>query len=76
MPSNEGKTRQASPAILNDRPGVTGGGAALSPGALVNVLAFDIADDRIQAVRSIVNPDKLKYLGPVADLATRLGAES
>jgi RNA polymerase sigma-70 factor (TIGR02957 family) len=37
-------------------------------GRLVAVWALDIADGRIQAVSSIVNPDKLRHLGPVADL--------
>ncbi|HEY9290867.1 MAG TPA: hypothetical protein VIP98_06280 [Microlunatus sp.] len=43
------------------------------PGALVldaddqllNVLALDILDGRVQAVRSIINPDKLHHLGPL-----------
>ncbi len=35
---------------------------------LISVLALDIADDRVQGVRSIVNPEKLRHLGPVADL--------
>jgi RNA polymerase sigma factor (sigma-70 family) len=35
---------------------------------LISVLALDIADDRVQGVRSIVNPDKLRHIGPVADL--------
>jgi len=39
-----------------------------SEGRLINVFALDIADGRIQAVRSVVNPDKLHHLGPVADL--------
>lgn len=32
------------------------------------VLALDIGDGQIQAIRSIVNPDKLRHLGPVSDL--------
>ena len=31
-------------------------------------MALDIADGRIQAVRSVVNPEKLRHLGEVADL--------
>ena len=46
------------------------------PGALlldgeervISVMALDIADGQIQGVRSIVNPDKLGHVGPVADL--------
>ena len=37
-------------------------------GRVVNVFALDIADGRIQAIRSVVNPDKLHHLGEVADL--------
>jgi RNA polymerase sigma-70 factor (TIGR02957 family) len=35
------------------------------------VLSFDIADGQIQGIRSIVNPDKLRHLGPVSDLLRR-----
>jgi RNA polymerase sigma-70 factor (ECF subfamily) len=31
-------------------------------------LSLDIADGQIQGVHSIVNPDKLRHLGPVSDL--------
>jgi RNA polymerase sigma-70 factor (TIGR02957 family) len=38
-------------------------------GKLINVLALDIADGKIQTVRSIVNPEKLRHLGkPLADV--------
>ncbi len=30
-------------------------------------LAFDVLDGQIQAIRSVINPDKLKHVGPVAD---------
>ena len=36
------------------------------------MLALDIADGQIQAVRSIVNPDKLRHLGEVADVRAML----
>jgi RNA polymerase sigma-70 factor (ECF subfamily) len=36
-------------------------------GQVVNVFALDIADGAIQTVRSVINPDKLSHLGPVAD---------
>jgi hypothetical protein len=41
-------------------------------GKLINVLALDIADGQIQAVRGIVNPDKLAHLGPLADVRALL----
>lgn len=45
---------------------------------LVTVLALDILDGAIQAVRSVVNPDKLHHLGPLitADHPLRRGASS
>jgi RNA polymerase sigma-70 factor (ECF subfamily) len=36
-------------------------------GKVINVLALDIVDRRIETVRSVINPDKLHHLGPVAD---------
>jgi len=36
-------------------------------GKLINVLALDIVEGQIQTIRSIVNPEKLGHLGPVAD---------
>jgi RNA polymerase sigma-70 factor (ECF subfamily) len=36
-------------------------------GLVVNVLVLDIADGRVRTVRSVINPDKLHHLGPVAD---------
>ncbi len=36
-------------------------------GKLLGVFGLDIADGRIQAMRSIVNPEKLAHLGPVGD---------
>ena len=39
-------------------------------GRLINVFVFDVADGRIQAIRSIINPDKLSHLGfPLSDVA-------
>jgi RNA polymerase sigma-70 factor (ECF subfamily) len=34
---------------------------------LIGVVSLDIAEGQIQAVSSIVNPDKLRHLGPLAD---------
>jgi RNA polymerase sigma-70 factor (ECF subfamily) len=41
-------------------------------GKLVAVMILDVAEGQIQAVSSIVNPDKLRHLGPVADLRALL----
>ena len=37
-------------------------------GRLINVFAIDIVDGAVQTVRSVINPDKLRHLGPVADV--------
>jgi RNA polymerase sigma-70 factor (ECF subfamily) len=41
-------------------------------GRLAGVMILEVADGQIQAVSSIVNPDKLQHLGPVADLRALL----
>jgi RNA polymerase sigma-70 factor, ECF subfamily len=38
-------------------------------GRLINVVALDITEDGVSAVHSIVNPDKLRHLGPVGDVS-------
>jgi len=40
-------------------------------GRVVNVLALDIADGVVQAVRCVVAPDKLRHLGQVSELARK-----
>ncbi|MFC1406508.1 MULTISPECIES: RNA polymerase sigma-70 factor [Streptacidiphilus] len=36
-------------------------------GRVVNTLALDILDGRIRTIRTVINPDKLRHLGPPAD---------
>ncbi|GAB2700560.1 RNA polymerase sigma-70 factor [Kitasatospora kifunensis] len=36
-------------------------------GKVLNILALDVLDGQIQTIRSVMNPDKLGHLGPVAD---------
>src|SRR5262249_46230349 len=38
-------------------------------GYVLNVLALDIADGEVRAIRCVVNPDKLRHLGRVSGLA-------
>jgi RNA polymerase sigma-70 factor, ECF subfamily len=53
------------PAEINGQPGAL----FFDPdGRLVNVFALDIADGRVQTIRSVINPGKLRHLGPLADL--------
>ena len=52
-------------AQVNGQPGVV----AYDPeGRLLNVMSIDIAEGRVQTVRAVLNPDKLRHLGPVGDL--------
>ena len=53
-------------AWVNGQPGAVTYDA---DGRVVNVFALDIADGMVQAIRSVVNPDKLGHLGPVSDVA-------
>jgi RNA polymerase sigma-70 factor (TIGR02957 family) len=43
-----------------------------SDGRLIAVMALDIGGGRIQGLNSVVNPDKLAHLGPVADVRALL----
>jgi RNA polymerase sigma-70 factor (ECF subfamily) len=55
-------------AQVNGQPG----GISYDPqGRVLNVFALDIADGKVQAIRSVVNPDKLRHLGETSDLALR-----
>ena len=47
-------------------------------GCITNVFVLDVADGAVQTIRSVINPDKLRHLGPVADvraLARRLRSQ-
>jgi hypothetical protein len=35
-------------------------------GGLIVVIALDVLDRQVQAIRVIANPDKLRHLGPVS----------
>ena len=58
------------PAEVNGQPGAV---CHDRSGQLVNVLALDIGDGAVQAVRSVINPAKLGHLAPLADLRELLG---
>jgi RNA polymerase sigma-70 factor (ECF subfamily) len=59
-------------AWVNGQPGAVTYDAG---GRVVNVFALDIAGGEVQAIRSVVNPDKLGHLGPVSDVARLPGGE-
>lgn len=54
----------AEPHEVNGQPGAI---FLDRDGRVVNTLAFDILNGRIQTIRAVLNPDKLRHLGPVAD---------
>lgn len=56
-------------AEVNGQPGAVITDADRS---LIGVWSLDIAEDRIQSIRSVVNPDKLAHLGPVSGLTAAL----
>jgi RNA polymerase sigma-70 factor, ECF subfamily len=54
---------------INGQPGAV----VLDPdGRLTNVFSLDIVDGAVQTIRSVINPDKLRHLGPVADVRALL----
>jgi ketosteroid isomerase-like protein len=82
-----GRARAARTLIAGLRAATRAGGFTLrrekvngQPGALffdregrvAGVMILDVADGQIQGVSSIVNPDKLRHPGPVADLRALL----
>ncbi len=53
------------PTEVNGQPGAL---VLDSDGRLINVFSVDIADGAVQVIRSVINPDKLRHLGPLADV--------
>jgi len=53
-------------ARVNGQPGAVTYDAE---GRVVNVFALDVTDGMVQAIRSVVNPDKLGHIGHVSDVA-------
>ncbi|HEY1596080.1 MAG TPA: RNA polymerase sigma-70 factor [Thermoleophilaceae bacterium] len=53
------------PAEVNGGPGAL---ARAADGSIASVMSIQIADGQVVSLRSVVNPDKLAHLGPVADL--------
>jgi hypothetical protein len=50
-------------AWVNGQPGAV---VYDAEGGVVSVVELDIADGVIQAIRSVVNPDKLRRIGPAS----------
>jgi RNA polymerase sigma-70 factor, ECF subfamily len=61
--------RQADVSIRHAEINGQPGGRVEDPGGrLVSVFVLDIADGQVQTVRSVINPEKLRHLGPLADI--------
>jgi RNA polymerase sigma-70 factor (TIGR02957 family) len=60
------KTRQI---VVNGQPGAL---LLDRDDRVIGVWAIDIADGLVQGISSIVNPDKLRHIGPVADVGALL----
>ncbi|MDH6450989.1 MULTISPECIES: RNA polymerase sigma-70 factor [unclassified Streptomyces] len=52
------------PHELNGQPGAV---FRDRDGRVLHTLALDILDGRVRTIRTVINPDKLRHLGPVAD---------
>ncbi|MEU5683252.1 RNA polymerase subunit sigma-24 [Streptomyces venezuelae] len=50
---------------INSRPGAV---FRDRDGQVVHTLSLDVVDGRIEMIRLVVNPDKLRHLGPMADI--------
>ena len=55
------------PRPLNGQPGAV---FRDRDGKIINTWTLDILDGRIQTIRTMLNPDKLGHMGPVADVRT------
>ncbi|MGW1836064.1 RNA polymerase sigma-70 factor [Streptomyces sp. NPDC002067] len=52
------------PHEINGHPGAV---FRTGDGKVLHTLVLDVLDGRVQTVRGVLNPDKLRHLGPVAD---------
>lgn len=50
---------------INGQPGAI---LRVRDGGVIGTIVLDVLEGRIQAIRSVINPDKLTHLGPVADI--------
>ena len=51
------------PTWVNGQPGVL---ACDADGSLIAVIAFDVLDGQVQAIRAVANPEKLRHIGPIS----------
>ena len=75
--ANWGRQARRLPGVTMQRVDVNGQPGALvldAEGRVFSVFALDIRDGRVQSLRSVVNPDKLRHLGDVGDMPAILAA--
>lgn len=53
---------------LREVNGQAGTVSLTADGEIINVIVLDVVDGRIQAIRTISNPEKLRHLGAVSDI--------
>jgi RNA polymerase sigma-70 factor (TIGR02957 family) len=51
------------PVWVNGQPGIL---ALDADGGLIAVIAFDVFDGEVQAIRTVANPEKLRHIGPIS----------
>jgi RNA polymerase sigma-70 factor (ECF subfamily) len=56
-------------AVINGQPGAL---LLDREGGLIGAMSLEVEGDRIKGVNSVVNPDKLRHLGPVGDMREML----
>jgi RNA polymerase sigma-70 factor (ECF subfamily) len=61
------------PVLVNGGPGII---TRDPENKIISVLSFEVADGVIQTMRGVVNPDKLRHLGIVSDIARIRGRGS
>jgi len=59
-------------AWVNGQPGMVVSDAG---GGLIAVIALDVLDGQVQAIRTVANPEKLRHLGPVSQSWRRRRSE-
>jgi RNA polymerase sigma-70 factor (ECF subfamily) len=63
----------AKRAEINGQPGIM---VLDADGLLTNVMTIDVADGQVQTIRSVINPEKLRHIGPLADVRALLRQRS